>query len=210
MTREARPVRRAVAGIDRRRARWCPGSRRARSGTPRRSGRCRSARPGPMMPSHQPTSPCPGPAGPAAWLSPVSACSTSTAFDASGASVAPRLVRDRDRARAGRRPRARAGASSNSVTNCRRPGSSPGRHAPVTGDGDACVTRRRAQRTLGGAEAGVEVGEDVVERLDADRQAHEVGRDAGGRLLLGRRAAGAWWSPGGSRGCARRRRWRGG
>src|SRR6478609_3259418 len=42
--------------------------------------------PGPMVPSHHPTSPWPGSAGPAAWLSPVSAWSTSTAFDASGAS----------------------------------------------------------------------------------------------------------------------------
>ena len=43
--------------------------------------------PGPMTPSHQPTSPWPGPAGPAAWLSRLSACSTSTAFDRSGARV---------------------------------------------------------------------------------------------------------------------------
>ena len=43
--------------------------------------------PGPMVPSHQPTSPCPGPAPPVAWLSPVSACRTSTAFEPSGASV---------------------------------------------------------------------------------------------------------------------------
>ena len=38
---------------------------------------------------------------------------------------------------------------------------------------------------LGGAEPGVEVGEDVVDRLEADRQAHELGLDAGGELLLG-------------------------
>ena len=82
-------------------------------------------------PSHQPGVGCPGPAGPAAWLSPVSACSTSTALDASGASVphvsyatvtAGQLAAGLERQRLGR-----------AVTNCRRPGGSPARHAPVTG-----------------------------------------------------------------------------
>ena len=36
---------------------------------------------------------------------------------------------------------------------------------------------------LGGAEAGVEVGQDVLERLEADGQADQVGGDAGGGLL---------------------------
>ena len=104
---------------------------------------------------------------------------------------------------------ASSGRRSNSVANCRRPGRSPGRHAPVTGT--ARVTRHGSPLTrLRGAEPGVEVGEDVVERLDADRQPHEVGRDARGRLLVRRRAAVRRASPGGSRGCARRRRWRGG
>lgn len=44
-----------------------------------------SARPGPISRSHHPGVGWPGPAGPAAWLSPVSACSTSTALDPSGA-----------------------------------------------------------------------------------------------------------------------------
>ena len=75
-----------------------------------------------------------------------------------GRERAPRLVRDRHRLeraagleRAGRR---RSGA------NCRRPGSSPGRHAPVTGSG---VGPRSSAQRLGGAEPGVEVGEDVVD-----------------------------------------------
>ncbi|SIM79150.1 Uncharacterised protein [Mycobacteroides abscessus subsp. abscessus] len=53
------------------------------------------ARPGPIRPSHQPgrlaaSRVCSGASGPtrpaAAWVSPVRACSTSTAFEASGAS----------------------------------------------------------------------------------------------------------------------------
>ena len=46
-----------------------------------------SGAPGPISEGHQPAVACPGPAGPTTWLSPVSACSTSTAFPASGASV---------------------------------------------------------------------------------------------------------------------------
>ena len=125
-------------------ARSCPGSRRARWGTPRRTGRCRSAHPGPMVPSHQPTSPCPGPAGPAAWLSPVSACSTSTAFDASGASVPHVSYATVTSVERDRPPRASNGRR-RTVTNCRRPGSSPGRHAPVTGSGAVGHRRRHAR-----------------------------------------------------------------
>ena len=61
---------------------------------------------------------------------------------------------------------------------------------------------------LGGPEPGVEVGEDVVDRLEADRQPHEPGLDAGRQLLLGGElAVGGRW-PGGWRGCGRRRCWR--
>ena len=38
------------------------------------------ALPGPTIPCHQPAVGCPGPAAPTTWLSPVSACSTSTAL----------------------------------------------------------------------------------------------------------------------------------
>ena len=37
---------------------------------------------------------------------------------------------------------------------------------------------------LGGGERRLEVGEDVVDRLEADRQAHEAGLDAGAQLLF--------------------------
>ena len=40
------------------------------------------ARPGPIRSSHQPGAPWPGPAGPAAWLSPLKPCSSSTALSA--------------------------------------------------------------------------------------------------------------------------------
>ena len=86
------------------------------------------------------------------------------------------------------------------------PGSSPGRHAPVTGQ----QLGRRRRSGLRRAEAGVEVGEDVVDRLDADRQAHEVGRDPGRAPARPVRAAGGSWSPGGWPGCARHPRWPGG
>src|SRR4051794_21669679 len=84
--------------------------------------------------------------------------------------------------------------------NCRRPGGSPGRHAPVTGITSSLIAMRTCAEIprvsgyfgagsswlgrLGGAETRFEVGEDVVERLEPDRQSHEPGRDAG-QLLLG-------------------------
>ena len=155
----------------------------------------------------------PGPAGPAAWLSPVSACSTSTAFDASASSV-PHVsyatVTCSSRA-AGFEHVRRVVEQRRELPTARI--GSPGRHAPVTRDrvGIATIVRGARSRPLGGAEAGVEVGEDVVERLDADRQAHEVRASrpsstcSSGVELLVRGA-----TRGGSRGCARRRRWRGG
>src|SRR6478735_3897693 len=39
-------------------------------------------------------------------------------------------------------------------------------------------------RSTGSGEAGLEVGDDVLDRLQADRQPHETGLDAGGHLLL--------------------------
>src|SRR5215207_9904520 len=154
------------------------------------------AHPGPMVPSHQPTSPCPGPTGPAAWLSRLSAWSTRTAFDASGASsphVSYATVTSSSR------PPASSFRPSANDTNCRRPGSSPGRHAPVTGNGSTTTTALRTSRPvrcsarypprgrsrLCGAEPGVEVGEDVVDRLDAHRQPDKVGCDPRGGLLVG-------------------------
>src|SRR6478735_2440493 len=140
--------------------------------------------PGPIIPSHHPGWQWPGPAGPAAWLSPVSACSTSTALSRAGSSV-PHV--SYAMVTCSRRPPASrtCGRASNAVTNWRRPGSSPGRHAPVTGIGGA-AGRSGASATLRGAEPGVEVGENVVDRLDADAQAHEVGRGTRGQLLFGR------------------------
>src|SRR5829696_3517093 len=117
------------------------------------------AHPGPMVPSHQPTSPCPGPAGPAAWLSRLSACSTSTAFDASGAS-SPQV--SYATVTSSSRPPASSLRPSANDANCRRPGSSPGRQAPVTGNGSTTATALRLRRS----EPGVEVGQDVVDRLD--------------------------------------------
>ena len=60
-----------------------------------------SAWPGPISSCHQPGVGCPGPAGPVTWLSPVSACRTSTALEPSGRERAPGLVRQ---PRPGQRP----------------------------------------------------------------------------------------------------------
>ena len=81
--------------------------------------------PGPTMPSHQPGRRWPGPAGPAAWLSPVSAWSTSTAFDASASSVPH--VSYATVTCSSRPPASRTcGRASKSVANWRRPGGRPG------------------------------------------------------------------------------------
>ena len=95
-------------------------------------------RPGPTTGSHQPSRRWPGPAGPAAWLSPVSAWSSSSAFEPSAASV-PHVSYAMVTCAAGRRSRGRAGAPE-SVVNRRRPGGSPGCQAPVTGTGAAVLT----------------------------------------------------------------------
>src|SRR3982750_4099121 len=79
------------------------------------------------------------------------------------------------------RPPASNFSPSSKVANCRRPGSSPGRQAPVTGSRSTTC----GGAALGGGEAGVEVGQDVVDRLDAHREAHQVGGDPGGGLLVG-------------------------
>ncbi len=136
--REARAVRPAGRRVDRRPVRSSPGSRRARWRTRRSSGRCRWPRPGPMSPSHQPGAGWPGPLGPAAWRSPVRAWHTSTALAAVGVERAPRLVGDRRRRAARRRPRGRTDGRPARCTNCRRPDGSPGRHAPLGGSGRRC------------------------------------------------------------------------
>ena len=110
----------------------------------------------------------------------MSACSTSTAFDARRASsVTPRLVRDGHALE----PPARLEDVAARVEQGREL-AAPGlvARAPGTGRGDGA--RAFASRPLGGAEAGFEVGQDVVEGLDADAQPDEVGRDAGRRLLV--------------------------
>ena len=72
----------------------------------------------------------PGPAAPTTWLSPVRACSTSTALSRAALSVAPGLVGDARRRAARRRARVRARRC---ATNCRSPTGSPSRQAPVAG-----------------------------------------------------------------------------
>src|SRR4051812_43146043 len=125
--------------------------------------------PGPAAPPPPPAVGWPGPAAPTTWLSPVRACSTSTAFEASGASVPHVSYATRTDGR--RPPRSgRRGAGRSRKT--RSPTGPPSTHPPMSG-------------ALRCAEAGLEVGQDVLDALQADGEADEAGRDAGRQLLLG-------------------------
>ena len=166
--REARAVGAAV-GARATRARSCPGSRRARWAPRRTSGRCRAARPGRSARPTSRASGCPGPAAPTTWESPVRACSTSTAFDRSCVGRAPGLVRDADGVEPpaqleGERPRRRRTAGARRVAL--PPGTAGGRECGATWASCSGVLR--------GPEAGVEVGEDVLDVLEADREAHQA------------------------------------
>lgn len=89
-----------------------------------------SARPGPTSASHQPGVGWPGPAGPAAWLSPVRACRTRTALEESAARC-PQVSYAR-RTPGSRTPDSR-GSGSSIVTQWRRPGGSPSLRPPEAG-----------------------------------------------------------------------------
>ena len=93
---EARAVRRAGRRIDRTPDPVVPWQPPSTLGHTTKKRSVSIGRPGPTTASHQPSARCPGPAGPAAWLSPVSACSTSSGVRRVGVERAPRLVRDGD------------------------------------------------------------------------------------------------------------------
>ena len=169
-----------VAGIDRRRpGRALAAAEHVRAHDEEPVGVDRRAR-ARSMPSHHPTSPWPGPGRPG------------------GVAVAGERVQHEHRVRrvgVERRPTSRTRRSTGleppagleHVRTRRRtasrtaagPAGRPARHAPVTGNGRRASRARRRYAPLAARKPGVEVGEDVVERLDADREAHEVGRDAG-------------------------------
>ncbi len=138
--------------------------------------------PGPTMSSHQPVCRWPGPAGPATWLSPVSAWSTSTALSCVRVQRSPGLVRD------GHGREASAGLEHVTARlEQRRELPVSGRVARSPGAGDRNVGRGRhapiTLRALCGPESRFEVGLDVPDRLDADRQPDQVRGDAGRELL---------------------------
>ena len=205
--REARAVRRARRGVGRRRpGRALAAAEHVGAHDEEPVGVDRRAR----ADHARPTSPrdgWPGPAGPAAWLSPVSACSTSTALDASRVERPPRLVRDRHLLEP---PTGledvRARAEDGQRTGGAR-GSSPGRHAPVTGivGPSRRVTRpsRRGTRLRGRRGC-----------RRASRCRRTGARGPGVTPVVACSAsvelASASSTRGGSRGCGRRRRWRGG
>ena len=161
----------------RRAARWpgrskkdrsCPCSRRARWRRSRSSRSVSSGLPGPMMLSHQPGRFGSSPSwSPAAWASPERAWQMKTALERSSLSVAVGLVGDLDPLEA--RPRSRASAGGR---RRRRPpaASRPGRRPKA---------RRPSYFGLG--QSLVDVGQDVVDVLDADRQPDHVVGDAGAR-----------------------------
>src|SRR5680860_975372 len=91
------------------------------------------ALPGPTRPSHQPGDACPGPTSPMTWLSPVRACVMKTPLDASALSTPQDSYAILMLGSTNPDSRLRSPMS----TNCREPGKSPSRHAPVTGEGSA-------------------------------------------------------------------------
>ena len=100
-----------------------------------------------------------GPGGPATWLSPVSACSTSTALERS-ARASPRSRR-RAGPRAVHRPLpAAAGRPGRRTAGGRGVALPPGTRGR---EGGGAVSRCSGPAPLGGAEPGVEVGQQVVE-----------------------------------------------
>ena len=178
----------------------CPGSRRARSARPRTSGRCRARARG------------------------RSSCSTSQASAARARPYRRRGCHRSARAAPGRRCRrpsaSRVGDPDVSyATRTRTTRAELERDRAQVGElpvADRVAVAPARQRGLlvlargrgvtgGGRGTRLEVGEDVVDVLDADREPHQPGRDAGGELLLGGELASAWSTPGGSPGCGRRR-----
>lgn len=103
-----------------------------------------SARPGPTSASHQPGVGWPGPAGPAAWLSPVSACRTSTALEPSAARR-PQVSYAR-RTPGSRTPDSR-GSGSPIAAQRRRPGGSPSLRPPEAGGRESAADAAPRFRT---------------------------------------------------------------
>ena len=163
-------------------ARSCPGSRPAGWRRRRRSGRCRRGLPGPIRVSHQPGRP--------------------------GRRDGPRRARRRS-ARGRRRPRCARVGVERRRTSRRRPRPAPASRRSRARSGSSSVKRttrsgldqperagpdggRRQRRRLGAAPAArafasawSRSGDQVVDVLDADRQAHGVLRDAGRLELVG-------------------------
>ena len=90
------------------------------------------AAPGPISGFHHPGAGCPGPVPPAAWLSPVRACRTSTALSPDGDGV-PHVSYATEIGPSEPPSSSSSGVVSNSRTNARRPAGSPGRQAQLTG-----------------------------------------------------------------------------
>ncbi len=187
--REAQTVRLAGGRVDRGRARSCPGSRRAGSRRPRssRSVSSRLARADQVVPP---------------------ADARGVAVVTGGVRVARQRVADEDRVRRGRRRGCRTSRRRPRPVPAVAPESSTSGSSSVKSDDPLRldVADRAAGtgggchgRTSGGDERPrlrerlVEVGEDVVDVLDADRQADGVLRDAG-RLRAPRRSAASAWS----------------
>src|SRR6201994_499184 len=146
--------------------------------------------PGRAPPSHQPAVGCPGPAGRVMCESPVSACSTTTTLSRAGDSSPQRWT----------------AMETSSITSPLSVVSEPTSTNPIspsagsvwvgtweivmsgpsTGrDGPRPVGTRGRAVLAGRREAELQVGQDVVDPLDADGQPHQARADAGGQLLFG-------------------------
>ena len=140
--------------------------------------------PGPMVPSHQPTSPWPGPGGPGGVAVAGERVQHEHRVRRVGRERAPRLVRDGDRLERA------AGLELQAVGERRRTGGGRGRRPAAT---PVPVTRSALHARAGGRVTALLAARNPASRsarmssIDSmpDREAHEVGGDAGGRLLVG-------------------------
>src|ERR1700733_9736240 len=146
---------------------------------------------GAATPSHQPGVGCPGPAGPVMWESPVRACNTTTTLSRVGDSSPQRCTAIETSSMTAplsvviepmsTRPTSpSAGSVCVGTSKIVMSKSSEGRHGLRVATGISGRTEFPCR-----GEAELEVGQDVVDALDADGQPHQTGGDAGGQLLGG-------------------------
>ena len=168
--------------------RSCPGSRPSTLGATTNQRSVSSGAPGPIRPSHQPGVGCPGPARP----DDVRVAGERVQHQ-HGVVAAPATARPRSRTPpAPRQPCRRLDTvgdhSSGPRTRGRANRRSRHRVAGLPGGNQASLAARKP---------GLQVGQDVVDVLDADGQPDQARRDAGAEPARSASAGSAWSTPGG-------------